>query len=498
MHLAEVDPRANDDTRRGLVIRPLTRLEDGARYLVAIRDLRDRDGGAIEAPAGFARLRDGIDSGSDAIEGLRDHYEQDVFAPLEAAGVARGALQLAWDFTVRSSEDGAGDMLRVRDLTVAWLERTTPAVEVVGVEDAPDPHTFRRIELRMDVPLYMQADAPLALLARDGDGRVSANGMHEVDFTVWIPQSVANRQPGDPPARLMQFGHGFFGGRVEVDSFIVELADELGLVVVATDWVGMSKEDRNPLAESLAGSLSQGLVFTDRVHQAMANFMSVAHVAQHGLLDLPELAIGPAPMYDASRLYFYGISQGGILGGSYLGLSPAVDRGVLGVGGCDFSFMMFRARPFLAFLAVISFGTPDYLDQQKFALLSQTTFDRIDPLTYAPRVDVPVLLQIGLGDDQVPNLASHLHARALGAELIAPAARPIAGLEESAGPSERALVEFDFGIDPLPGELAVPPTTENEAHEGVRRLAAAKEQLDRFFRPGGMIEHTCDGVCDPE
>ncbi len=39
---------------------------------------------------------------------------------------------------------------------------------------------------------------------------------------------------------------------------------------------------------------------------------------------------------------------------------------------------------------------------------------------------------------------------------------------------------------------------ENEVHEGIRRNPASQEQLDRFLRPGSIIEHTCDGPCDPE
>jgi hypothetical protein len=60
-------------------------------------------------------------------------------------------------------------------------------------------------------------------------------------------------------------------------------------------------------------------------------------------------------------------------------------------------------------------------------------------------------------------------------------------------------VEFDFGVpEPLPGTVATPSTEETEGHEGVRRLDAAKEQLDRFATEGGEVEHTCDGACDPE
>jgi len=60
-------------------------------------------------------------------------------------------------------------------------------------------------------------------------------------------------------------------------------------------------------------------------------------------------------------------------------------------------------------------------------------------------------------------------------------------------------VEFDFGLEPpLAGDQATPASSSNDAHEGVRRLPAAIEQLDRFFAPDGRVEHTCDEICDPE
>ena len=88
-----------------------------------------------------------------------------------------------------------------------------------------------------------------------------------------------------------------------------------------------------------------------------------------------------------------------------------------------------------------------------------------------------VLMQIGIGDAAVPNIASHLHARALGLTHLDPAPRAIAGLPSDPGPLPSGIVEFDFGIDPLPGIEALPAPEDNEVHEGVRRSPAAKEQL---------------------
>ena len=149
------------------------------------------------------------------------------------------------------------------------------------------------------------------------------------------------------------------------------------------------------------------------------------------------------------------------------------------------------------------------LDQQRLSAMTQFGFDRIDPLTYAPRLlenTLPgspaarrVLLHVGMGDPAVPPLSAHLQARTLGLPEVAPAPRAIWGLAPKTGAIDgSALAEFDFHVSPEPGVLAIPPAGDNPVHEGVRRLAAAREQLSRFLKPGGAIEPTCDGVCDPE
>jgi len=75
---------------------------------------------------------------------------------------------------------------------------------------------------------------------------------------------------------------------------------------------------------------------------------------------------------------------------------------------------------------------------QSYVAMMQRALDGIDPISYAPYVlasplpgspaDRRVLLQIGLGDPAVPNVASFLHARALGIPLATPSPAPVFGL----------------------------------------------------------------------
>jgi len=508
LHLSELDVRADDDARRGLVIRPLVRLRNETRYVVAIRSLRDRNGQLVPAPIGFAQIRDGQAADHPALAALAARYDTELFPVLERAGIVRSELQLAWDFTTESQQNVAGDMLTIRKDILAEFSETAPEIQIEAVVDQVDPHIHRQIDGIVKVPLYLENTKLGAALHRDWTGQVVANGWADVPFTVIIPPSVAQRLPGSPQARLLQFGHGFFGSRDEVFSFLATFADTYEFVVVAADWWGMTKPDGIEVIDALSSNINETLRFTDRVHQAMANFIALAYAAQGPLVSRSEMQFDDGPLYSDGQTYFYGISQGAILGGTYAALSPNVERATLGVGGAGFSLIMFRSLPFMPFLAFIATQIEDPLDQQKFALLTQTTFDRIDPLTYAPHVltepytsspaDRRVLLQIGVGDAQVPNLAAHSYARSLGVLHLQPPPRAIVGLTTAPSPVDgSAIAEFDFGVDPLPG-ITPTPGDSNEVHDSLRLLEAGQQQIDAFFQPTGMIENTCSGVCDPE
>jgi hypothetical protein len=200
--------------------------------------------------------------------------------------------------------------------------------------------------------------------------------------------------------------------------------------------------------------------------------------------------------------------MGHLLGSTYVTLSPQVDRAALCAGGAGFTLIMFRSVPFAPFLGLIEDFAPDPLDMQKFAAQLQTALDRIDSVTYAPRTladtypggpaERRVLMKMAMGDSEVPNLATHLHARVLGLGLLQPSPVEVYGLTAETAPAASALVVHDFGIDPATVELARPPESSNGVHTEVSRLEATRRQIDAFFRPDGLVEHTCDGVCDPE
>ena len=78
------------------------RLHPATRYVIALVGMTDASGKPL-APAPFVALRD-HGALNTALEALAPRYE-DIFAKLEAAGVERGSLTLAWDVVTASRRE---------------------------------------------------------------------------------------------------------------------------------------------------------------------------------------------------------------------------------------------------------------------------------------------------------------------------------------------------------------------------------------------------------
>ncbi len=510
LHFAEVDPRPSHLDDRALLIRPLVRLKNGHRYIVALHGLEHADGSKVTAPKMFAHLRDEQPSG-DYETRMQRYYDARIFPAIQQAGVKRADLQLAWDFTTESEAATTGDMLSIRSQLLALYARQPPTMKVDAVvagarlADA-DGHIGREIKATMHVPLFLESGDPGALIHRGPDGKPAQNGYLDAPFTIRIPNSVLS---GAKAGRLVQYGHGFFGTQAEVDgTYPSRFADQTGSILIAADWKGMSSPDVPQLFGDLLSDPDHAPAIVDGVHQAMVDFISLTYLAKGALLAEPALQDASGqPLYDPAHVYYYGISLGSILGATYLALSPHLDRAALSVGGCGFGLLMSRASPFGPFLGIIEQAVGTKADALKTELLFQTSLDRIDPVSYAPHLLAQtyagspaarkILFQIGVSDPEVPNMAEHVLMRTLGVPLLQPGPREVFGLAGVKAPVDgSALVEWDFGLAP-PDVLAEPAAIDPalNPHEQVRRQPAAIEMIDHFLTPGGKIEDSCEGVC---
>ena len=252
----EIDSNAEKKKDRVLIIRPARNLDEGERYIVALRNLRTASGREIKPSRGFRIYRDRIKTGARPIERRRKSFER-IFKKLKKAGVKRGSLYLAWDFTVASERSLAGRMLHIRDDAFGTLGDTnlkdlkvagqSPTVSVDTVTDyttAQDDRIARKVEGHMMVPCYLTtACAPGGSFRFDKRGLPRRMGVTSVPFVCNIPRSALD--PASPvPARASLYGHGLLGRASEIDAGNVKsMSNEHNFVFCATPWAGFANED---------------------------------------------------------------------------------------------------------------------------------------------------------------------------------------------------------------------------------------------------------------
>ncbi|NVB39252.1 hypothetical protein G6O69_15520 [Pseudenhygromyxa sp. WMMC2535] len=498
-HFAEVDVSLPADTDGSLMIRPVERLADNTRYIVAVRDVQNESGELIPASADFATLRDLTATDNAELEARRPLYA-DIFARLADAGVERESLQIAWDFTTASTDNNTASMLHMRDEAMAsYAEGEGPSYMVTNVEnDWNTDNIAYRIQGTIEVPLYLDSPDAGGKLVYGADGLPEQQGTAEYPFVVIIPNSALEQ-----PAQVMQYGHGLLGGIGEASSgHLRSFLNEYNYIIFAVDWIGMADEDAIPIAQMLnEGSMHQFEQITDRLQQGMLNFLLGTRMMRTSFANDPSFG----EYIDPSAAHYWGISQGGIFGGTFLALSQDIERGCVEVPGQPYNLLLNRSVDFDQYFALLQAGFGDSRDLQILLALMQMLWDHAEPTGYSHRAtsdlfpDTPahdVLIRAAVGDHQVTTLGAHIMARAMGATHLDTGIRDIWGLDtvsdENAGTT---YVEYAFGLpeDPLEN---VPQESCEDPHGELRKLEAARAQLDAFFRTG-VVGNYCDGgVCD--
>jgi len=505
LHFVELDAQATAEATRAFIIRPGIRLHEATRYIVAIRRLTDTSGRAIAPQRPFQILRDGTSTPVHTINARRPAFE-DIFARLAAAGIERGDLLLAWDFVTASTESLTARALATRDQGLAANGPGAPPFTVTSVEDEYSADIFRRVRGTYTVPLFMTSATPPAMYNLDASGVPRQNGTASAPFTVIIPRSAVAGAAAHP-SRPVVYGHGLLGsgeGEVTADH-LQAVANRFNFIFGATDWVGMSSDDFDNTIRIIS-DFSNFRQLPDRLQQAMLNFILLGRLmtAPNGLSSHPAFQVDGVSVIDPQELYFYGISQGGIEGGAYMALSPDTKRGVLGVGAANYSTLLQRSLDFESFSFVFNQHYLDELDRQVMFPLLQQLWDRGEPNGYTshlvrdPLPGTPakkILMQIGVNDSQVSNVATAAQARSLGIPAVAPSAFPVFGVAEMPAPFDgSAFVPYDVGGS-APPLTNTPPDVENGVHEAVRRRDAAQRQIDVFLRPDGVVQNFCEGPC---
>jgi hypothetical protein len=395
-----------------------------------------------------------------------------------------------------------GRMVRMRDRALA---AATFAYHVDNVIDTPDAgHVLREITGTFDVPSFLASADAGSAFPSDAGSDPAIVSTQAFPFIVHIPACAA---VATAPLPIMVFGHGLLGnGADEVTSgYEEEATDRYCMVQVATDWIGLSSADIGTLAGTVIEDLGKFNITSNRLMQAQVNTIVFARLVKTSLKDDPAMKLNGVAVSDGSELYYEGISLGAIEGGTFMALTPDIERGVTNVAGSTWSFMITRSADFDSLKSLLDVYLPDPLDQEIALAYTQSLWDETDPISYAAHVlhdPLPgvgakkLLVQESVGDSQVPNLATRMLVRAQGQTALAPVDVDVPGVPSMVAPLDSAYVQFDTHPMPFPGNTNTIPQS-NNAHEDCRRLDVVMQQIQAFLKPDGAVQQFCDGGCDP-
>jgi hypothetical protein len=452
------------------------------------------------------------------------------------------------------------------DLTV---QGSSPTFKVTKVTENPNAKLARIVEGTVTVPCYLDAPScpsgsrflyPPGSTQSLPELRPIPGNTIDARFRCIIPK-IAMEQGG---ARVSLYGHGLFGSRGEVEQGqLQDMAQEHNFVFCATEWIGMACSDvsdptdpQGLLGQAMDGTLqspdcdvpnvvtilhdlSNFPTLADRVQQGMLDFMYLGRAMIHPNGFASNLAFQRLPgvsIFDGTqRLFYDGNSQGGIIGGSLIAVEPDLDRGVIGVPGMNYSTLLTRSTDFGTGKAPDPThpGLPEYayplyqsypneLEHPLLFSMMQTLWDRAEADGYAlhmtsdPLPNTPahhVLMQAGLGDHQVAQVAAETEARTIGAYTREPYADP--GRDNDVSPAYglprigsypfdgSAFMLFDIGPPRQEGGQIrgtnPPPTTntpparegQEDPHEFPRQSFDGRRQKDAFLRIGGKVIDVC-------
>ena len=545
---SEVDthPDAIAGGEQALILRPATNFLEGTRYVVGLRNLRKADGSIIQPRPEFVAYRSGI--GADAAR--QKHFDQDIFPVLESAGVAPGELYLAWDFTVASErnlaerilhmrDDAFGRILGDTDLADRRIAGRAPAFTVdrteIRTDTWRDSHNvehsqeYRRIRGRVTVPNYLDRiqqteghvkanelpyDLPAPgsrLLDLNGDGLPEQN---PVEPTVNVPYVCDVPTGGDPRFPTL-YGHGLLGTRDQIGD--VKSPRRYGpFYGCAADWWGMSTPDV-PTVAAIIADMSNFPSLPDRAQQGFLNFMFLGRVAAHpdGFATNPAFQQDGKPLIKTfsssqpARLFYDGNSQGGIMGGSLVAVSPDIHRGILGVPGMNYSTLLHRSVDWEDLYAIPFYQVyRDPMERNLAFDLIQMLWDRgeangyaehmtNDPLANTPKHEV--MLQVAYSDHQVTNVAAEVEAHTIGAPIMLPGLpdgrhwemNPYFAPTAPYPYEGSSFVYWDSG-NATPPNGNIPANQNGDPHSHPRNEPAAGWQEAQFLLTGWMVD-VCGG-----
>jgi hypothetical protein len=283
------------------------------------------------------------------------------------------------------------------------------------------------------------------------------------------------------------------------------IATQFCVNFIAADFVGFTQADELNVAAALT-DLNLGRTAVEKQPQSIIDFISLENAIRGPMASSPEFSYNGQPLIDPSRVYYLGISYGGVMGNVFNAYDPNITRAGLVVPGGVWSLLLERSFVFPVLQTEL---VSSYRDPEQYELLIDfigMAFEPYDPVTAAahiiqdPLPGTPaknLLMFYSMDDSVMPNLATEMMAREIGLTELDPTVKPVWNVPQANGPMANGLNVFNDHPTPAPPTDNVPPTQNNGTHQTIGGKAAAFRMLKAFYFGSQMAEQTCfasDGI----
>jgi len=519
MFMSEMDMnRGNEDyyqDRFAMIIRPMEPMEMGDRHVVVLNQgITDDEGQEFESPEAFEVLRDGIYTTNEAIENKRVRFEE-IFTFLDDKGYSRENIMLCWDFMVASDDWLLGSAISIRNETLNAIKTEEFSYTITNIKNNPDSNTHMQVEGTFEVPNFLIPDTDdnedshtFEYDENHHPVRQAVNASYP--FTMLIPKVAVDSAE---PLPLLMFGHGIFGsGRQYLSwSSIRRLANENKIIILATDWIGLSSADQDLIIDEILPNINRINIITDRLQQSFVNNLILTELGMGKLGQDEDLQVATNALIDTNQIYYYGVSLGGIQGSSFVSLSNRITRAVFAVPGSVWSNMLPRSNVWIQIKDFFDLFYPDPLIQQIGVAFMQARFDHSDPINLTklmyetPLDDAPanrsIMIQESMEDCLVPNMTTEMLGRAIGVKQMLPTQSTPYGFTTTDAPSsEPVMVQYYLAnqiAGYVPPKENIPAPQDNRTHDRLPTLPDVVSQVKHFLDTG-EVSWFCDDVCTCE
>lgn len=500
---AEGDMGVDDPAQRTLIIRPLVRLTPGGHYGVAIRDtVKSASGGPLPVSDAFIAARDGQSFDHPRWAQTTANFPA-LFAAIEAQGVTRDHLVLAWDFVSASQEFVTRDMTAMVAQGKQLIGTDGANLSFTVTDDLPPMTSYKRYLGTFKSPNFLtNGEVDSSVVYRDANGVPIAMGYRDANFASIIPSCVAT-QPLPRPAIL--FGHGLFGSAAGYldEGIVLDLAEQFCFVIVAGDFIGLTNR-QVALAPLAANDLNDALWISDKLQQAVVDFIALEQAMRGPMRAAPEFTYNGTPVIDPDQIYYIGGSLGGIMGNTFMAYDETIRRGVLAVPGGNWSLLFERSAAWTLLQGAARGAYPDPALNQLMIAFMGMTLEPVDPLTTASTVPIEgganprhVLLWEAIGDSLVTNISTDMVARTMGLSVTGPTVKVPWGVPEVGTPMTSGITIVDEHREPLPS-MFNQPEDDNGTHSGCnRRQALLREAQDFVLNDNVANQCKVDGNAAP-